>query len=183
MGFPTWLTKPTQGRITSGFGTRQAPTAGASTQHNGIDIAAPAGTAVLSALHGTVENVGFSQVRGNFITVNHGGGLTTTYQHLSGVNVAIGNVVRQGQRIGAVGSTGVSTGNHLHFGMQYHGRYVDPMTHKPGFDDMSGVRHGNFSGGGSSLSDFFNGDIAGLIRQHWVCICLGLVGLAILGKR
>ena len=174
---PSWLTTPTQGRKTSPFGQREAPTPGASRFHQGIDIAAPAGTAVVSALGGTIQSVGFSQARGNYITVNHGGGLLTRYQHLSAVNVAVGNRVSQGQRIGAVGSTGISTGNHLCFRLISNGQYVNPMTYRPSWYNTLNRPEGYTGGGGINLSGLDG--ILGVIREHWLLLSIGLVALAI----
>jgi murein DD-endopeptidase MepM/ murein hydrolase activator NlpD len=114
------------GRVSSGFGPRAAPTAGASTFHKGIDIAAPLGTPVKAAAGGVVIYAGKLGGLGNAIIVDHGGGTITEYGHLSSVLTNKGAKVGQGQQIGAVGSTGVSTGNHLDYRVKVGGRYVDP---------------------------------------------------------
>ncbi len=114
------------GRITSHFGRRSAPTAGASTYHKGIDIAAPAGTAIYAAADGTVTTATYSSSAGNYVMINHGNGLYTVYMHASRLYCSVGDKVSQGDRIAAVGSTGVSTGAHLHFGVISNGNYVNP---------------------------------------------------------
>lgn len=115
-----------QGRISSRFGKRKAPTAGASTYHKGLDIAAPMGTSILAAKGGTVITSTYSASAGNYIMINHGNGLNTVYMHASKRMVNVGDIVVQGQKIGEVGSTGYSTGPHLHFGVIVNGNYVDP---------------------------------------------------------
>lgn len=117
------------GVITSTFGYRDQPTAGASTYHKGIDIAAPTGTAVVAAAGGTVTTASYQSAAGNYIMVYHGNSTYTVYMHLSAINVSVGDTVSKGQTIGAVGSTGVSTGPHLHFGVNVNGAYVNPLNY------------------------------------------------------
>lgn len=117
------------GTITSTFGYRDAPTAGASSYHKGIDIAVPTGTAVVSAANGTVTTASYQSAAGNFIMVSHGNGTYTVYMHLSSINVSAGQTVSQGQVIGYSGNTGVSTGPHLHFGINVNGSYVNPLNY------------------------------------------------------
>lgn len=117
------------GRITSYFGAREQPTAGASTYHNGIDIAAPQGTAVLAAAEGTVVTATYSSSAGNYLMVYHGNSTYTVYMHCSSLNVSKGQKVSKGQTIASVGSTGVSTGAHLHFGISVGGSYVNPLNY------------------------------------------------------
>lgn len=117
------------GRITSYFGGREQPTAGASTYHKGIDIAAPKGTAVLAAKGGTVVTATYSSSAGNYVMIYHGNSTYTVYMHCSSLNVSKGQQVSQGQTIAAVGSTGVSTGAHLHFGVSVGGSYVNPLSY------------------------------------------------------
>lgn len=124
-GVFTWPC-PGNTRITSGFGYRDAPTAGASTYHQGYDIAAPAGSAIVAAADGVVTSTGYSSILGNYVILSHGGGLFTIYEHCSSVLVSKGQSVSRGSTIAKVGSTGVSTGPHLHFGVQLNGKYVDP---------------------------------------------------------
>lgn len=117
------------GVITSAFGYRDQPTAGASTYHKGIDIAAPTGTAVVASAGGTVTTASYQSAAGNYIMVYHGNSTYTVYMHLSAINVSVGDTVSKGQTIGAVGSTGVSTGPHLHFGVNVNGAYVNPLNY------------------------------------------------------
>lgn len=117
------------GTITSNFGYRDAPTAGASSYHKGIDIAAPTGTSVAAAKEGTVTTASYQSAAGNYIMVYHGNSTYTVYMHLSAIHVSVGQKVSQGEVIGAVGSTGVSTGPHLHFGVNVNGSYVNPLNY------------------------------------------------------
>ena len=117
------------GVITSTFGYRDQPTAGASTYHKGIDIAAPTGTAVVASAGGTVTTASYQSAAGNYIMVYHGNSTYTVYMHLSAIYVSVGDTVSKGQTIGAVGSTGVSTGPHLHFGVNINGSYVNPLNY------------------------------------------------------
>ena len=119
---------PDSKRITSGFGNRKSPTKGASTFHQGIDIGASVGTTVLSAASGEVVISKYSYSAGNYIMIDHGSGIFTIYMHLSKRSVDVGKEVSQGQKIGEVGSTGFSTGPHLHFGIRKNGNYVNPLT-------------------------------------------------------
>ena len=119
---------PDSKRITSGFGNRKSPTKGGSTYHQGIDIGAPTGTTVLAAAAGEVVISKYSYSGGNYIMIDHGSGIFTVYMHLSKRSVDVGREVSQGQKIGEVGSTGYSTGPHLHFGIRKNGNYVNPLT-------------------------------------------------------
>lgn len=117
----------TDGTITSGFGNRGYVTAGASSYHQGIDIGAEMGTNVVAADGGVVTFAGNDgSGYGNYIIVTHDNGTQTYYGHLSGIGVKKGQRVSQSQPIGNVGSTGVSTGPHLHFAMKINGSFVDP---------------------------------------------------------
>ena len=128
---------PVNGRITSGFGPRSRPMAGASSNHGGLDIAAAMGTAVRAPQVGVVEAVGYSPTLGKFVVINHGGGTKTRYGHLSDNSmVAAGMAVSQGQRIGSVGSTGRSTGPHLHYEVTVNGKKVDPSKGHFPIDDV-----------------------------------------------
>ena len=120
-----------KGRISSRFGKRKAPTAGASTYHKGVDIAAAQGTPIYAAKSGTVTISTYSSSAGNYVMINHGNGLYTAYMHASKLYVKVGDKVSQGQTIAAVGSTGYSTGPHLHFSVIINGNYVDPLKYLP----------------------------------------------------
>lgn len=118
---------PTEGVITSHFGYRDAPTAGASSNHPAIDIGAASGTDVVAADGGTVIYVGYNGGYGNSVGIKHDNGMVTYYNHLSSYSVNEGDVVSQGQYIAAVGSTGISTGPHLDFKiLDTDGNPVDP---------------------------------------------------------
>lgn len=118
---------PISGRITSDFGYRTSPTQGASTYHKGIDVGAPTGSDVVAALAGTVIAATYNSSSGYYIKIDHGGGLVTVYMHSSKLLVKTGDYVVRGQVIMKVGSTGVSTGPHLHFGIYVNGTAVDPL--------------------------------------------------------
>ena len=120
---------PDYKRISSKFGYREAPLAGASTNHKGVDFAAPKGTLIYAAMDGTVVNAHYSGNAGNMITINHGDGLMTLYMHNSELLVKAGDKVRRGQNIATCGTTGNSTGPHLHFEVRYNGTPVNPMNY------------------------------------------------------
>lgn len=117
---------PSSTRVTSDYGPRTAPTGGASSYHRGIDIGAAYGADIVAAADGTVSFAGYSNAAGNYVTVSHGNGVYTVYMHCSSLNVSKGQGVSAGQVIAKVGSTGISTGNHLHFGVSLNGSYVNP---------------------------------------------------------
>ena len=119
---------PTIGRLTSPFGFRRSPFTGARQFHGGIDIAAPTGTPVRAAMSGRVARIGFNNVLGNYIVLNHHSGFRTLYAHLHVVRVRPGANVATGERIGDVGNTGLSTGPHLHFEVHRDGVRVNPRT-------------------------------------------------------
>ena len=118
---------PASGRITSPFGKRSSPTKGASTYHNGVDIGAASGANIVAAAAGEVVSAGYSGAAGNMIMISHGGGIYTLYMHCSKITCSEGQSVKAGQTIGKVGSTGVSTGPHLHFGIRSGGSYLNPL--------------------------------------------------------
>ena len=116
-------------KLTSAFGMRDAPTAGASTNHQGVDLAGPEGTPIYASRAGTVTTATFGRSAGYYVTINHGDGFSSVYMHMTHYVVSKGTKVSQGQVIGYMGSTGVSTGNHLHFGISYNGAYVNPANY------------------------------------------------------
>ncbi|WP_124066050.1 M23 family metallopeptidase [Clostridium sp. E02] len=120
---------PSSSRITSGFGDRESPTEGASSNHQGIDIGAAVGVNIIASASGTVTISTYSYSAGNYIMIHHGGGIYTVYMHSSERLVSAGDEVSQGQVIAKVGSTGYSTGSHLHFGIRVNGIYVNPMNY------------------------------------------------------
>ncbi|MCR5156268.1 MAG: peptidoglycan DD-metalloendopeptidase family protein [Butyrivibrio sp.] len=127
-GMFTWPC-PGYTRISDDYGNRVHPTLGITKMHNGIDLAAPGGSAILAAYNGTVVAADYNSTMGNYIMINHGGGLYTIYMHCSALYVSKGTDVTAGTKIGAVGTTGRSTGNHLHFGVRLNGAYVSPWNY------------------------------------------------------
>ena len=121
------LMAPVAGRMTSGFGTRRHPILGFARMHSGIDFGARWGTPIVAAADGQVVGAGWAGGYGRQIRVAHNGGIVTTYSHMSGIAAEPGQPVRQGQVIGYVGSTGLSTGPHLHFEVLLGGRAVNPL--------------------------------------------------------
>lgn len=117
------------GHVTSEFGPRKAPVAGASTYHNGMDYGAPEGTPVYAAASGTVITVSYTGARGNYIIIRHDNGLQTLYQHLSSTCVREKQKVGRGDNIGKVGHTGISSGPHLHFEVHKNGTPVNPRNY------------------------------------------------------
>ena len=117
---------PSSKRVTSDYGPRTSPTNGASSNHKGIDIGAAYGADIVAADGGTVLVATYSSSGGNYVIIDHGGGLCTVYLHASSLTVSAGQTVSKGQVIAKVGSTGISTGNHLHFGVTLNGVYVSP---------------------------------------------------------
>jgi murein DD-endopeptidase MepM/ murein hydrolase activator NlpD len=127
MAYPSRL--PVQGqlaRISSGFGVRQDPFTGRLARHTGLDIPAAHGTAILASGGGRVTSAGFRGPYGNAVVIDHGDGLQTLYGHCSKLYVRTGDLVMPQQKIAAVGSTGRSTGPHLHFELIRHGERVAP---------------------------------------------------------
>ncbi|MBQ6806693.1 MAG: peptidoglycan DD-metalloendopeptidase family protein [Lachnospiraceae bacterium] len=116
-------------RLSDDYGNRMHPTLGVQKFHNGIDLAAPAGTPILAAYDGDVVAAGYSSSMGNYIMIDHGDGLYTIYMHASALYVSKGQEVKKGQTIAGVGTTGRSTGNHLHFGVRLNGNYVSPWNY------------------------------------------------------
>jgi len=126
---PGVLAWPVSGTITSPFGWRRNPFGGGMEMHPGLDIAAPMGTTVTAAASGTIISAGWYGGYGNYILIDQGGGMATGYGHLSQIFVSAGQQVQKGQAIGAVGSTGASTGPHLHFEVRINGKPTDPAAY------------------------------------------------------
>ena len=119
---------PVFGRITSGFGdTRINPESGGARPHMGLDIAAPKGTPIVAPAAGVVTSAGKEPQYGMMIIIDHGHGYCTVYGHMQKILVTVGQKVKEGQQIGLVGSTGSSTGPHLHYEVRLRGHYVNPV--------------------------------------------------------
>ena len=116
-------------RISDEYGSRMHPILGVEKFHNGLDMAAPSGTAILAAYDGDVVAAAYSGSMGNYIMIDHGSGLYTIYMHCSALYVSKGQSVSKGQNIAAVGATGRSTGPHLHFGVRLNGNYTSPWNY------------------------------------------------------
>lgn len=123
-----WPT-PSSTRITSPFGYRVHPISGSYTLHKGVDIGAGGGQDILAANSGTVIVSDYHSSYGNYVMIDHGGGMVTLYAHMSKRSVSAGQTVGKGELVGLVGSTGYSTGNHLHFEVIVDGTHTDPMSY------------------------------------------------------
>ena len=115
-------------RLTSKFGSRIDPISGVRKNHTGIDMACPTGTAIKAAMTGTVAFTGYNNTYGYYVIINHHDNYQTLYAHMSKIIAKKGDRVSQGDKIGLVGSTGYSTGPHLHFTVYKNGSLVDPQT-------------------------------------------------------
>lgn len=124
-----WLRPCSYVMISSPFGYRKSPTAGASSYHQGVDLAGPEGTPIYATRSGVVTVARYSSSAGYYVTINHGDGFSSIYMHMTNYVVSAGSAVSAGQLIGYMGSTGISTGSHLHFGIAYNGAYVNPAAY------------------------------------------------------
>jgi len=113
--------------LTSNFGVRSDPFNGGARMHKGIDIPAPMGTPVYATADGIVSRAGWASGYGNLVQISHGGGIETRYGHMSKLIVAANSYVHRGQLIGLMGSTGRSTGSHLHYEVRVDGQAINPM--------------------------------------------------------
>lgn len=120
---------PSSNRITSGFGGRSEIMSGSGTFHYGVDIGTPSGNNILAAASGTVVEASYHWSMGNYVLIDHGSDIYTVYMHSSKLLVSAGTYVNQGDVIALVGSTGLSTGPHLHFGLKVNGSYVNPLNY------------------------------------------------------
>lgn len=120
---------PSYVRISSPYGYRNHPIYKVKKFHSGVDLAAPGGSNILAATDGTVKMAGWNGGYGNCVVVDHGGGISTLYGHASKLLVSKGQKVKKGQVIAKVGTTGNSTGNHLHFEVLINGKTTDPMAY------------------------------------------------------
>lgn len=124
------MQKPVLGHLTSSFGLRRHPILGFSRMHQGVDFGAPMGAPIVAATDGVVSFAGRHGGHGNYVRLNHSGGIATGYAHMSRIIARVGERVRQGQLIGYVGSTGLSTGPHLHYEMYRNGKAINPTSMK-----------------------------------------------------
>ncbi len=120
--------------LTSNFGVRSDPFNGSARMHKGIDIPGPVGTPIYATADGIVSRAGWASGYGNLVQITHGGGLETRYGHMSKLIVAPNSFVRRGQMIGLMGSTGRSTGSHLHYEVRVEGQAINPMPFVTGPD-------------------------------------------------
>ncbi|MFI3213211.1 MAG: M23 family metallopeptidase, partial [Eubacteriales bacterium] len=120
---------PSYKYISSDYGYRINPITGAEQFHSGVDMAAASGAPILAAYDGQVVAAAYSSSMGNYIMIDHGDALYTIYMHCSALYVSTGATVSKGDKIAAVGTTGSSTGNHLHFGVRLNGSYVNPWNY------------------------------------------------------
>lgn len=127
-GVFTWPA-PSYTRISDDYGNRMHPILGIQKFHNGIDMAAPGGSPILAAYDGKVVAADYSSSMGNYVMIDHGDSLYTIYMHASALYVSKGQEVSKGAKIAAVGTTGRSTGNHLHFSVRLNGSYVNPWSY------------------------------------------------------
>ena len=130
-GVFTWPV-PGYTTISSPYGYRYHPISGIYKLHTGIDVPAPAGVPVLAAADGTVISARYNGGWGNEVLIDHGGGIVTQYAHNSSMSVSVGQTVTKGQEVAKIGTTGTSTGNHLHFGVSKNGSWVDPTPYLTG---------------------------------------------------
>lgn len=162
-----WPVDPTA-KITSGFGPRPAPTAGASVNHLGVDISVPVGTSIISTIGGIVTAAGTSPTRGEYVEVSDGN-IKTVYQHLSEALAKVGDQITAGQKIALSGNSGISTGPHLDYRVFVDGKAVDPESINLGYGSPTG-------------SDFISTATA-IASNYWGVIIGGLLVLGILGGR
>jgi murein DD-endopeptidase MepM/ murein hydrolase activator NlpD len=126
---PGQLARPVPGRVSSGFGKRVHPISKTVKMHNGVDMNASQGDRIIAAHDGVVILSGVKGGYGNTVIIDHGGGMVTLYAHQSKLGVSVGQKVTRGQTIGWIGSTGQSTGPHLHFEVRINGRPVNPVSY------------------------------------------------------
>lgn len=160
-------------RISSNYGPRTAPTAGASSNHKGIDFAMPVGTPVLSSASGTISKIGNSAARGNYVIVDNGGGFSTLYQHLSSFSVGEGSTVLAGEEIAKSGNTGIGTGAHLHFEILKDGVNVNPNDYISALrgkeETMNGIQQ--VKAAAQSAGDY--------IKKYWYLVIGVLIALGL----
>ena len=135
--------------FTSGYGVRSDPFRGAAAMHAGIDLAGPVGTPIYATADGVVSDAGYnSGGYGNLVKIDHGRGIETRYGHLSSIMVSPGQRITRGQQIGRMGSTGRSTGSHLHYEVRIDGRAVNPIPFMKSTDYLLAMQK---NGGGAPM--------------------------------
>ncbi|MEG1779498.1 MAG: peptidoglycan DD-metalloendopeptidase family protein, partial [Oscillospiraceae bacterium] len=154
---------PGHSRISSKYGMRRHPTTGVYKLHDGIDIPAPSGTPIIASVGGTVDRAAMQGAWGNCVTVKSGNGIMCRYAHMSRMAVKAGQVVNQGTVLGYVGTTGASTGNHLHFGIYINGSPVNPQSY---IGKDSGLGTGGSAGGGTGGT---GGTLSGTYKATFYC--------------
>jgi murein DD-endopeptidase MepM/ murein hydrolase activator NlpD len=123
---------PLMGPLRTGYGMRNDPFGGPSVEfHKGQDISAPTGTPIRATADGVVVIAGWVKGYGNGIYIDHGNGISTRYGHLSRIDVVVGQIIKRGDHLGLVGSTGRSTGPHLHYEVRINGQAVNPLSYLP----------------------------------------------------
>jgi murein DD-endopeptidase MepM/ murein hydrolase activator NlpD len=153
-GIPTSMPAAV-GLMSSGFGYRSDPFTGGGAMHSGLDFKGPIGTPILAAADGKVTFAGWQGGYGNTVEITHSNGLVTRYAHMSGFAVSLGQDVARGVQIGRMGSTGRSTGSHLHFEVRTNGAAINPMKFLEANPDVleiqaiAGNRPGSSSAAGS----------------------------------
>ncbi|MEQ1509834.1 MAG: M23 family metallopeptidase [Sphingopyxis sp.] len=148
------MAQPVAGRITSSFGARRHPILGYVRMHNGMDFGAPHGAPIYAVSDGTIAVAGYSGGYGRYVRINHGSGLGTGYGHMSRIAVSAGQHVRRGQIIGYVGSSGLSTGPHLHYEMYRGGAPVNPASVR--FATRSALSGGDLAAFRARLNELTN---------------------------
>ena len=129
--------------LSSDFGTRSDPFSGRRARHNGIDIPAPRGTPIFATADGVIGRAQWVSGYGNYVEINHGANIQTRYGHMSGYSVVSGQRIRKGDVIGYVGSTGRSTGNHLHYEVRLSGVPVNPLNFVQSPETLVALRSGS----------------------------------------
>ena len=137
------MSAPVEGQVTSLFGWREHPMTGNMDFHRGLDIAAPLGNSVRAPLPGRVAEIGESAIYGNYVTLDHGGGLHTTYSHCETIEAEEGAWLRAGELLATVGNTGISTGPHLHLEISQDGIFYNPLWSLFAPDRWRSVLNGN----------------------------------------
>ncbi|MDE2302276.1 MAG: M23 family metallopeptidase [Sphingomonadales bacterium] len=140
-------------RFTSGFGLRWHPVLGGRREHKGIDLADPVGTPVHAAADGVIGRADWFSSYGLFVEIEHGGEIETRYGHMSRLNVAAGQFVHKGDVIGYIGTTGRSTGPHLHYEVRVEGVAVNPLPYMQGTGNIELARAGAAAGAGDTTAD------------------------------